>query len=80
MSSKKFLPRKTQNRRIENFKFQIPMNDPNARYPFSVRFHHGGWCMRGGDFVGSMLWGFKFQIEIGDVDFETGIWAETYHN
>ena len=56
------------------------MNDPHARYPFSVRFHHGGRCMRGGDFVGSMLWGFKFQIEIGDLDFETGIWAETYHN
>ena len=28
----------------------------------------------------SIQWGFKFQIEIGDLDFETGIWAETYHN
>ena len=32
------------------------------------------------DFVGSILWGFKFQIEIGELDFETGIWAKTYHN
>ena len=28
--------------------------------------------MHGWAFIGSMIWGFKFQIEIGDLDFETG--------
>ena len=56
------------------------MNKPHASYPFTVRFGGPGRCMHGGDFVGSMSWGLKFQIKIGDLDFKMGIWAETYHN
>ena len=40
----------------------------------------GGRCMRGGDFMGFISWGFKLQIKIGDHDFEMGISAETDHN
>ena len=68
--------------KISKFKFRIiiiiPM--PVTRSLFIVCFNRDGWWMHVGDFIRSMLWGFKFQIEIGDVDFETGIWAETYHN
>ena len=40
----------------------------------------GGRCMRGGNFMGLISWGFKFQIKIGDPDFKVGILAETDHN
>jgi len=36
--------------------------------------------MHGRDFIGLMSRGFKFQITICDLDFERGMWAETYHN
>ena len=80
LHQKSFFPEKNQNRCLQNFKFQIPINDPHAHSPFSFRFDHGGRCMHGWDFIGSMIWGFKFQIKISDLDFKMVILAETYHN
>ena len=60
---------------------KFSQRDPNEKKSNLSIFFKYSPCpqLPAGIFVGSKLLDFKIQIEIDDLDFETGIWAETYH-